>query len=91
MDIVRVAAVGRHGDRLRMAGQHADPIGLDERVENKGAARLALAVAAMATMNEHRLTHETIPHSCARAAAVECADHVDSADSPDQIRPVRQR
>ena len=70
MDIVRVAAVGRHGDRLRMAGQHADPIGLDERVKNKSAARLSLAIAAMAAMNEHRLGREPVADRSARAATV---------------------
>ena len=54
MDFVRTAAIGRHGDWFRNAGEQDDPVRLDERVEHEGASSLPLAIEAMTAVHEHR-------------------------------------
>ena len=54
MDFVRTAAISRHGDWFRNAGEQDDPVRLDERVEHEGASSLPLAIEAMTAVHEHR-------------------------------------
>ncbi len=75
MDVMRPAAVGRHGNRPGLARDHLDPVGLDQGVDGEGAARLLLTVAAMAAMHEHGLRRQPIAHSAAAAPALEAACH----------------
>src|SRR5262252_7783753 len=42
IDFVRTAAVGRHCDWLRIAGEQDDPICLNERIEHEGTSSLPL-------------------------------------------------
>ncbi len=75
MNVMRPAAVGRHADGLGLSREKRQATGLDERVEHEGAARLPLAVAAVAAMDEHRRRFEPIPNRAAGAAAFETSGH----------------
>src|SRR5262249_29842307 len=68
-DLVRSAAVGRHRNRPRFAGNELDPVGLDQRIDDEGAAGLALAIAAVTAMHEHRHRTEVVSDRAAGATA----------------------
>src|SRR5258707_8509688 len=52
IDLVRLPAVGGHRHRPGLARQQRDPVGLDQGVENEGAAGLALAVETVAAVDQ---------------------------------------
>ncbi len=72
---MRASAVGRYRNGDGIARQQGDAVGLDERVEDKGAAGLALAIAAVAAMDEHRRRSEPVTQRSAGAAAFERVFH----------------
>jgi hypothetical protein len=74
--LMRPAAVGGNDDPPRCALQKRDLIRLDQGVEHEGAAGLALAVAAMAAVHEHRRRREPIAHRPARAPAFQRFGHL---------------
>src|SRR4029079_15441174 len=63
------AVVARHVDRLRVAGEELDPVGLDQQVDDEGAAGLALAVQAVAAVDEERIRAEVVADRPARTPA----------------------
>src|SRR5208337_4325208 len=81
MNDMRPAAVGRNRNGLRLAREHLDPVGLDQRIDDEGAASLPLAVLAVAAVNEHRLRTEPIANGAAGAAALERVAHRSSPSS----------
>src|SRR5271166_98644 len=81
MNDMRPAAVGRNRNGLRLAREHLDPVGLDQRVDDEGAAGLPLAVLAVAAVHEHRLRTEPTANGAAGAAALERVAHRSSPSS----------
>src|SRR5690606_7982027 len=75
VDVVWPTAVRRHTDRLRLAPEQRDAVGLDQCIDDEGAACLPLAIQAMAAMNEHRLGGEHVAHRAARASARHVCRH----------------
>jgi hypothetical protein len=69
MDIMRAAAIGRHGDWNWFAAKPLDPVRLDQRIQDKSAASLALAIQAVAAIHKHRCAREPIAHHAAGASA----------------------
>src|SRR5262249_1627576 len=68
-DALAFAAGGRRVDDLRLACRVHDAVGLIHRVERVRRSSLALAPAAMAGMDDHRLAGEAIADVAAGAAA----------------------
>jgi hypothetical protein len=68
VDPLHAAVVARHVDRLRVAGEHLDAIGLDQQVDHECAAGLALAVPAVTAVREERLVGEAIADRTAGTA-----------------------
>src|SRR5271166_1517631 len=81
MNDMRPAAVGRNRNGLRLAREHLDPVGLDQRVDDEGAAGLPLAVLAVSAVHEHRLRTEPVANGAASAAALERVAHRSSPSS----------
>lgn len=74
MDDVRTPAIGRHRNADGLALHH-HAIGLDQRIEHEGRARLPLTILAMTAMHEHRRTREPILHRTAGTGAGESNLH----------------
>src|SRR5690349_20062864 len=72
-DRLRRSVVARNVDGLRLAGHDLDPVGLDKEVDDERATCLALAVQAVAAVDEERLARQPIAHRTARTATF--ADH----------------
>ena len=68
-DALGRAVVAGHVDRLRVARDELDPVGLDQQVDHEGASRLPLAAQAVAAVGEQRLGGEPVAHRAAGAAA----------------------
>ena len=75
IDIMRMAAIGGQRYDCRLAGEKLNPIGLDQRIDGKGAARLPLAVRTVAAMHEHRPGMQAISDTAAKALAVTNLGH----------------
>src|SRR5690606_12629289 len=86
IDVVRTAAVRRYENGHRVAGEQLDAIRLDDRVQDERGARLALAVEAVAAMDEHRRRCEAIAHRTARASPFESRGHGRTVASPWRAR-----
>src|SRR5262249_54784504 len=69
IDPLRAAVVARQVDRVRRAGQELDAVGLDQQVDHERAARLALAVQAVAAVRDERLIRQPVADRATRAAA----------------------
>src|SRR5215217_751661 len=69
-DPLDAAVVSWHADRLRRSRDFLQAVGLDEQVEDEGAAGLALTVQAVAAVNDHRFRRQPVPNRAARAAAL---------------------
>jgi hypothetical protein len=54
-DSLRAAVVARRVDRMRLTGQHLNPVRLDKHVDHERAAGLPLAVQTVAAIDEERL------------------------------------
>src|SRR5262245_47190598 len=59
-DALRAAVVAGHIDRLWLAHEQLDAVGLDQQVDDERAAGLPLAVEAVAAMDEERLGREPV-------------------------------
>jgi hypothetical protein len=55
VDPLGAPVVAWHVDRLRLAGEQLDAVGLDQQVDHERTPGLALAVQAVAAVHEHRL------------------------------------
>src|ERR1700722_6861662 len=73
---MRMSAVGWYGDGFGHIRQKLNAVGLHQRIDGEGAARLALAIAAMTAMDEHGWRSEPVAHRAAGAAAFKTPRHV---------------
>src|ERR1700733_13752818 len=74
-DTLHTAVVPRHVDRLRRERGDLDTVGLDQQIDDEGAAGLPLAVQAMTAMNEERLRRQAVSDGAACASALGLASH----------------
>ena len=86
IDVVRATALGWHRNRLRHAREDLKTVRLDQCVDGEGAARVPLAIRAMATVDKHRGRQHSVPHFPATAHSLK-ARHIQSPDI-DAILPV---
>jgi len=93
VDALHAPFVARDVDRHRLARQQLDAIGLDQQVDHEGAARLPLAVQAVAAMREQRLRGEAVANRPARARAVQPVGHRSTitVDATSESRGWRRR
>src|SRR5690606_3676355 len=68
-DLLPAAAFGRREHRFRRAGENLHLLRLDQHVDGKGTAGLALAVCAMTAVDDERLPAQAVGHMSATAAA----------------------
>src|SRR5689334_1800042 len=72
-DLLRRSVVARHVDELWLPCQDLDAVERDQRVDDEGAARLPLAIEAMAAVHEERIARQSVANGSACAATL--ADH----------------
>src|SRR5215213_10203993 len=70
-DPLLLAAATRDGDGLRLAGEKLHSVGLDQDVDHERAARLSLAVQAVAAVDEEGIGREAVANGAAGTTAVE--------------------
>ena len=70
-DLLSQTALGGRIDDLGLAGEQHDAIGFDHRIQRERGARLALAPAAMAAMDEQRRRLEAVTDVAAGARSGE--------------------
>jgi hypothetical protein len=75
-DPLRAPVVARYLDRVRPPRGQLHAVGLDQQVDHEGAAGLALAVQAVAAMDEQRLGRKPVPNRAARTPALALDGHV---------------
>ena len=71
--------VWRDVDRVRRSRDFLQAVGLDEQVDDEGAAGLALTVQAVAAVDDHRFRRQPVPNRAARAAALTWNAHATAA------------
>src|SRR5207248_103027 len=74
-DPLLLAAAARNVDRLRLAREQLDAVGLDQQVDDERAAGLPLAIQAVAAVREERLGRKPVANLSAPAAAFEHVGH----------------
>ena len=67
-DPLRAAVVARHVDRQRGSRKHLHAVGLDQQVDDEGAAGLPLAAQTVTAMREERVGCKPVTDRSARAA-----------------------
>ena len=77
----------RHWNGLQLAAQHLYGSRFDDGVQHERAARVPLAIGAMAAVHSHWLVQKLVPHPAAGATACELFSRLLSAlfHVPEQI------